>query len=73
MKNPLPDSILKKYPQMVQIIEAIEEFKDSKDQSVKCTYCNNLIEIQEDLAIGYLETNCKCGKSKYRMRWDLFD
>ena len=70
MKNRIPESILKKYPQLKNITEAIELFQETGNQKIKCDNCNSVIVVNEDNINGFLETNCLCGKSKYRMRWD---
>ncbi len=66
----LPDSILKKYPQLTESSLAIKEYKKTGKQTVKCSSCGSVIEIKENKKIGFLETNCACGRNKTRSRWD---
>ncbi len=70
MSNKLPESVLNRYPQLQNIFESIELFKKSGKQEVKCQSCGNTIEMRKNKKDESLETNCTCGKSKYRMRWD---
>ena len=70
MNHKLPESILKKYPQLVESSLAIKEYKKTGKQIVKCSSCNSIIEIKENKKEGFLETNCVCGRGKTRSRWD---
>ena len=66
----LPKSILKKYPQFEEIFAAIEQFKKTREEKIICPSCKTTIVINENKEEGYLETNCKCGRNKFRMRWN---
>ena|GEM_PF-4562201 len=69
MNSKLPENVLSKYPRLKNTLEAIELYKKVGNQEIKCAECGGLIKINEDKSLGYLESNCACGKSKYRMKW----
>lgn len=70
MKNRDLNNALIKYPQLGSIFSALEEFKKTGNTTIKCLECNTILSISKDVERGIIETNCACGKSKSRFRWD---
>ena len=70
MNDELSAELKKKYPYLEQIFDAIKSYKKTGKNLIHCKNCSDTIQVHENEQEGFLEANCTCGKSKYRMRWD---
>ncbi|VAW60604.1 hypothetical protein MNBD_GAMMA10-1653 [hydrothermal vent metagenome] len=70
MSDKIPNFILEKHPEMVQVFEAIKQYKKNGKITVKCIYCDKPLSIYADETLGFLNVNCQCGKSSYRSKWN---
>jgi len=69
MIDKIPDSVLNKHPEMVQIFDAIKQFKADEKVTVACPSCNEPLSVYQDENLGFLNVNCPCGKCSYRSKW----
>lgn len=69
----IPQSILIKHPELVQILEAIENHHAGQRVVSHCKTCNQLSEVTEITAASSLWVTCGNGCTRYRERYRPID
>ena len=70
MINKISDIVLNKHSEMVQIFDAIKQFKSGEEVTISCPSCDEPLSVYQDDNLGFLNVNCPCGKCSYRSKWD---
>jgi hypothetical protein len=65
----IPQSILKKYPELTQILEAIKNYHAGQPITTRCKTCNRLLEVTEVPAANSLWVTCGNGCTNYREQY----
>jgi hypothetical protein len=64
--NEIPASILKKHPELVQILEALKDYHDGTQITTRCPTCGELLQVVPVPEAHSLWVGCGNGCTNYR-------
>jgi hypothetical protein len=62
--------IYKRYPQLVQIDQALSEFHNGQTVTTRCSQCDQLLVVTDLRIIGSMWVTCPNGCTKFHLKMD---
>jgi len=67
----IPQLILEKHPELIQILDAIKIYREGRPITGRCTTCNELLEVTEVPDANSLWVTCGKGCTNYREKYNF--
>ncbi len=71
MDPEIPQAILKRHPELMQVAAALAAYRAGKDVTTPCRGCGEELIVEEFAEVGVLVVSCPCGCTHYRTRWTV--
>jgi hypothetical protein len=65
----IPDSVLARHPELLQIAEALEAHRAGRAVNARCPTCGRVLAVTEYPEIGSRWVTCDTGCTKYHERY----
>jgi hypothetical protein len=65
----IPTSILKKHPELIQVLEALKDYHDGIRVTTKCSTCGNVLQVVHTPDAHSLWVGCGNGCTNYREKY----
>jgi hypothetical protein len=65
----IPPSILKRHPELVQILEALEAHREDRPITSTCPTCRNQLKVTDVKELGVRTVTCGNGCTNYREKF----